>query len=90
MAGTSTAIWNYPCVVDRCRKVGGSAWPVRLWLALSTNLTEDKSWSLRYNSSGEIAMPRIGLTPEQRRLIEQAGDRPVRLEDPETNETYDF
>jgi hypothetical protein len=29
-----------------------------------------------------------GLTPEQRRLIEQAGDRPVRIEDPETHQDY--
>jgi hypothetical protein len=49
---------------------------------------EEKIWSLRYNLSGGIAMSTIGLTPEQRRLIEQAGDQPVRLEDPETNETY--
>src|SRR5689334_11146177 len=28
------------------------------------------------------------LTPEQRQLIEQAGDRPVRLEDPVTNQAY--
>ncbi len=29
-----------------------------------------------------------GLTPEQRRLVEQAGDRPVRIEDPETHQDY--
>ncbi len=29
-----------------------------------------------------------GLTPEQRRLIEQAGDRPVRIEDPNLNQAY--
>jgi hypothetical protein len=28
------------------------------------------------------------LTPEQRRLIEQAGDRPVRIEDPEMPQAY--
>jgi hypothetical protein len=33
-------------------------------------------------------MSRTGLTPEQRRLIEEAGDRPVRLEDPELHEAY--
>lgn len=33
-------------------------------------------------------MSRIGLTQEQRRLIEEAGDRPVRLEDPELHEAY--
>jgi hypothetical protein len=33
-------------------------------------------------------MPTIGLTPEQRTLVEQAGDRPVRLEDAETHEAY--
>jgi hypothetical protein len=30
----------------------------------------------------------IGLTPEQWRLIEQAGGRPLRIEDPETHEAY--
>lgn len=29
-----------------------------------------------------------GLTPEQRRLIERAGDEPVRIEDPETHQAY--
>jgi hypothetical protein len=29
-----------------------------------------------------------GLTPEQRHLVEQAGNRPVRLEDPETHQVY--
>ena len=29
-----------------------------------------------------------GLTPEQRQLIAQAGDRPVRIEDPETHQAY--
>jgi hypothetical protein len=33
-------------------------------------------------------MSMTGLTPEQRRLIEQAGDRPVRIEDSETHQTY--
>lgn len=33
-------------------------------------------------------MSRAGLTPEQRRLIEEAGDQPVRLEDPELHESY--
>ncbi len=33
-------------------------------------------------------MSRTGLTPEQRRLIEEAGDRPVRLEDPELHQAY--
>jgi hypothetical protein len=28
------------------------------------------------------------ITPEQRRLIEQAGSEPVRLEDPETHASY--
>lgn len=28
------------------------------------------------------------LTPEQRQLIEQAGDQPVRIEDPETHQAY--
>jgi len=28
------------------------------------------------------------ITPEQRRLIEQAGAEPVRLEDPETRQDY--
>lgn len=28
------------------------------------------------------------LTPELRRQIEQAGDEPVRIEDPDTHETY--
>ena len=28
-------------------------------------------------------MSMTGLTPEQRRLVEQAGDQPVRIEDPE-------
>ncbi len=29
-----------------------------------------------------------GLTPDQRQLIAEAGDRPVRIEDCETHETY--
>lgn len=33
-------------------------------------------------------MSRTGLSPEQRRLIEEAGDRPVRLEDPELHQAY--
>jgi hypothetical protein len=33
-------------------------------------------------------MARTGLTPEQRRLVEQAGGRPVRIEDPETHQDY--
>jgi hypothetical protein len=34
-----------------------------------------------YNRFGESTMSMTGLTPEQRRLVEQAGDRPVRLND---------
>jgi hypothetical protein len=30
----------------------------------------------------------IELTPEQRRLVEQAGDRPVRIEDPDMHQEY--
>ena len=33
-------------------------------------------------------MSTIGLSPEQRRLVEQAGDEPVRIDDPDTRETY--
>jgi len=33
-------------------------------------------------------MSMTGLTPEQRRLVEQAGDRPVRIEDPEMHHAY--
>lgn len=33
-------------------------------------------------------MSMSGLTPEQRQLIEQAGDQPVRIEDPETHQAY--
>ncbi len=33
-------------------------------------------------------MSMIGLTPEQRQLVEQAGDRPVRIEDTEMNQAY--
>jgi hypothetical protein len=33
-------------------------------------------------------MSMSGLTPEQRQLIEQAGDQPVRIEDPETQHVY--
>ena len=33
-------------------------------------------------------MSRTGLTPEQRQLIEQAGTQPVRIEDPETQQSY--
>jgi hypothetical protein len=29
-----------------------------------------------------------GLTPEQRRLVEQAGEQPVRIEDPEMHQAY--
>jgi hypothetical protein len=28
------------------------------------------------------------LTPEQRQIIERAGDKPVRVEDPETHKAY--
>jgi hypothetical protein len=43
---------------------------------------------LWYNRGGESTMSMIGLTPEQRRLMEQAGDQPVRIEDPEMQQTY--
>ena len=33
-------------------------------------------------------MPISGLTPEQRRLVDEAGDRPVRIEDPELHQAY--
>jgi hypothetical protein len=33
-------------------------------------------------------MSLTSLTPEQRQLIEQAGDQPVRIEDPETQRAY--
>jgi len=33
-------------------------------------------------------MSMTGLTPEQRRLVEQAGDRPVRVKDPEMHPAY--
>jgi hypothetical protein len=33
-------------------------------------------------------MSTIGLTPEQWRLIERAGDQPVLIEDPETHQAY--
>jgi len=33
-------------------------------------------------------MSMTGLTPEQRRLVQQAGDRPVRIEDPEMHQAY--
>jgi hypothetical protein len=33
-------------------------------------------------------MSTVELTPEQRRLIEQAGDRPVHIEDPALNRAY--
>ncbi len=33
-------------------------------------------------------MTTIALTPEQRRLMEQAGDQPVRIEDPEMQQAY--
>jgi hypothetical protein len=33
-------------------------------------------------------MTMTGLTPEQRRLIDQAGDEPVPIEDPETSEDF--
>ncbi|MFI5456783.1 MAG: hypothetical protein ACHRXM_15155 [Isosphaerales bacterium] len=33
-------------------------------------------------------MSMTGLTPEQRRLVEQAGDRPERIEDPEMHQAY--
>jgi hypothetical protein len=33
-------------------------------------------------------MSLIVLTPEQRRLMEQAGDQPVRIEDPEMHQAY--
>jgi hypothetical protein len=33
-------------------------------------------------------MPITGLTPEQRRLVDEAGDKPVRIEDPEMHQAY--
>lgn len=33
-------------------------------------------------------MSMTGLTAEQRRLVEEAGDRPVRIEDPEMQQAY--
>ena len=36
---------------------------------------------LRYNPSGESIMSMTGLTPEQHRLVEQAGGQPVLIED---------
>src|SRR5689334_4010374 len=36
----------------------------------------------------EKAPTMAGLTPEQRRLIEQARGEPVRLDDPETHQAY--
>jgi hypothetical protein len=33
-------------------------------------------------------MSMIGLTPEQRRLVLEAGDQPVRIEDPEMHQVY--
>jgi hypothetical protein len=33
-------------------------------------------------------MAMTGLTPEQRRLVDQAGDEPVPIEDPETHEDF--
>jgi hypothetical protein len=33
-------------------------------------------------------MSMTGLTPEQRRLVEQAGDRPVHIDDPEMHQAY--
>jgi hypothetical protein len=33
-------------------------------------------------------MTMAGLTPEQRRLVEQAGDQPVRIEDPELHQAF--
>jgi hypothetical protein len=33
-------------------------------------------------------MSTIGLTPEQQRLVEEAGDRPVRIEDSEMHQAY--
>lgn len=33
-------------------------------------------------------MPITGLTPEQRRLVDEAGDRPVRIDDPEMHQAY--
>jgi hypothetical protein len=33
-------------------------------------------------------MSMTGLTPEQRRLVEEAGDRPLRIEDPELHQAY--
>jgi hypothetical protein len=33
-------------------------------------------------------MSTTGLTPEQRRLVEEAGDRPVRIEDSEMHQAY--
>jgi hypothetical protein len=35
-----------------------------------------------------IMMSITGLTPEQRRLVEQAGDLPVRIEDPAMRQSY--
>jgi hypothetical protein len=44
--------------------------------------------ALWYAPPGGFTMSQTGLTAEQRRLIAEAGDRPVRLEDPELHEAY--
>jgi hypothetical protein len=43
---------------------------------------------LWYTPVGESTMSITELTPEQRRLVEQAGDQPVRIEDPEMHQAY--
>jgi hypothetical protein len=39
----------------------------------------------RYNRDVEVAMT---LSPELKRAVEEAGDEPVRVEDPETHTAY--
>jgi hypothetical protein len=49
--------------------------------------SREKPGVIQSNSGGLLmAMPE--LTPQQRQLIEQAGNRPVRLEDAETRQAY--
>src|SRR4051794_73291 len=60
--------------------------PLRLERAVSwESLTE----SIQENGLAPARRRRMGtLTPELKRAVEQAGDSPVRLTDPETNRNY--
>jgi hypothetical protein len=47
----------------------------------------ERDW-VKWSQPGGTFMATVDLTPEQRRLIEEAGDKPVHIEDPALDQTY--